>query len=76
MQAKFAHAVETGRRAARALPDYAWSNAWPLVAEAWVLDETDPLYEALPAIRKGWWDERCALAHRRALVLLDANRMR
>lgn len=76
MDARFAHAVETGRRAANALPDYTWRRAWPLIAEAWVLDEEEPIDEVKPAIFKGWWDARCALAAHRARVLLDAMRVR
>ena len=75
MEPKFAHAVETGMHAARALPDYAWRDAWPLIAEAWVLDETDPLDEARPAIRKGWWDQGSQRACKQARTLLDATRV-
>ena len=75
MEPKFAHAVETGSRAARTLPDYAWRDAWLLIAEAWVLDETEPLDEAMPAIRKGWWDQRSQRACSQARGLLDAMRV-
>ncbi|MGO4550052.1 hypothetical protein AB4059_02960 [Lysobacter sp. 2RAF19] len=75
MEPKYAHAVETGRRAARALPDYAWRDAWPLIAEAWVLDETESVDESMPAIRKGWWDQRSHRACKQARMLLDATRI-
>ncbi|KGQ19213.1 hypothetical protein LF41_2859 [Lysobacter dokdonensis DS-58] len=75
MEPKYAHAVETGRRAARALPDYTWRDAWPLIAEAWILDESEPLADSKTAIGKGWWDERSQRACKQARMLLDTTRV-